>query len=270
MDVGDDHSEGEATRLSSIADHVVRQATDDERRRRQREFVRYLQIEARLDGDGDVACDQDFVALEEEVATAVQLVEMSSNNGPAQAAQAAETGSSRLRRKVAVYDAWRSLRQTRNVGQAFTIDGVRRLAVTTALLPMHAVVGRLFLSSAHELAAKEGAAAQTKAVQKQLLDLLNIWFCDNGFVQLCRSLELRLYEACDKLQRQHENAAVYGNAKKALQCSLRRTMAPVNGAQLSRGTKANGTGAAELEAGVRQARSEAAREVILRRTSAGR
>jgi hypothetical protein len=46
-------------------------------------------------------------------------------------------------------------------------------------------------------------------------------------------LEARLYEASDKLRRAHENAVVNGNARKALQYSLRQSMAPLNKALLT-------------------------------------
>lgn len=217
--------------------------------------------------DGDDVRDSDFDALEQEVATAVQLVQMS--NGLPQNNQVAVAASSRLRRKSALFDAWYSLRQARHVGLVFTVDGTRMMAMTSALLPMHAVVGRLLLKSALELSQNEDTEAQPKSPPRYLRELLNIWLSKNEFLQLCPSLEARLYEASDKLRRAHENAVVNGNARKALQYSLRQSMAPLNEALLTRSAAIGTYGAAELEAGVRRARSEAARETMLQQAAVG-
>ena len=201
-------------------------------------------------------------------AAAAAVTTTSAVAAPAATALAAVTtapapASSRLRHKVAVYDAWQDLNKTRNVGQAFTVDGVRRHGVSNKLLPIHAVLARHFLLEAQK------PAAQPKAVAERLFLILNAWLKQKGFLQLCHSQSPRLYDAVNSLQRRRANAIIYGDVLRAIQYSLRQTMSPLEPNAPPRDDCENTPGAAELFERSNQSRAMALQEDAKRRRSSG-
>lgn len=251
-DALEDH-EAAQVRYGDLTDETVRLALTKYDSRYERDFVRYLQME-KLPGaeDNGPADDTDYDALEQDVAGAIELLALAKTDL-----------STRLRRKSALSDAWHELKRSQYVGRPFAIDGTTQMTVTLTLYPMHVVIGHSLWNVARAEAKSdspnETGAAFTPAWESVLFRLVNVWLQRHQFLQLADTLKPKLFKSARKLKYKLDRAEFLGNAWKALQYSLRRTLLGAKSQAPSSAHTVGLAGGAQVAAAAARERADAAR-----------